>query len=637
VRLPWPFRRSTTPSTGAGTTRSVGAGGGAWRRLPPIEGVVERPPLVAPLGPFKAQLAGAQRPPPVLQRLGHERSASAPAGLVAGLARPTRVSRPVADMPLRRLAGRLRHWFAGDSTPSGEPSPTVTEPVAAEQPAAEIIPVTDHDAASAVPLVAGALTGGLRPAAGPASPPSSRPTVSRSVTAPPGNRYTRADATALPLAAGRSVASSTPTEPPPMPVSTSHLPSLERVVGPARRLRLGPPVERAAEITPSESGAEPGMASPLASTTSSGAGPGLPDPASTDAPPPTAASTDATAAARTAASTDATAAARTAAGPTAPPPFVLRRAPVGRQPAEPSPNAPGTTPDPAAASEAPSSSAPRTQSASASRTVQRSATVPAVRPRPPARSSASLPAAIGRTLPLAGERALRPTVIGAARPLQRAVDSSPTTTPRINRGSGVSEAARELGARAFSLGSDVFIPAEAGPLDVGSGRALLAHELTHVRQQSAAGSGSVAAGSTSGREAEAHQAEAWSLSADLSLARRGHTSQTDAAAPPPPTALGSQATIASETGGDAGGQELALEQAFAAAAASTPAGGPALQLAEDGSAPPPAGAGGDTAPAPALGERELQDLLRQLYPRLRTHLASELLVSRERAGLLTDI
>lgn len=54
---------------------------------------------------------------------------------------------------------------------------------------------------------------------------------------------------------------------------------------------------------------------------------------------------------------------------------------------------------------------------------------------------------------------------------------------RLHRSSGADRAARALGARAFTLGADVFFA--AGEHDVGSsrGRALLAHELAHVLQQ----------------------------------------------------------------------------------------------------------------------------------------------------------
>jgi hypothetical protein len=59
-----------------------------------------------------------------------------------------------------------------------------------------------------------------------------------------------------------------------------------------------------------------------------------------------------------------------------------------------------------------------------------------------------------------------------------------------------------------------------------------------------------------------------------------------------------------------------------------------VQLAEGdapAAAPPPGGGGGTPQ-----GDREIEELVRKIYPRLRHRLAGELLVSRERAGYLAD-
>jgi hypothetical protein len=50
-----------------------------------------------------------------------------------------------------------------------------------------------------------------------------------------------------------------------------------------------------------------------------------------------------------------------------------------------------------------------------------------------------------------------------------------------------------------------------------------------------------------------------------------------------------------------------------------------------------AGAGAPTGASGQLDDRAVEDLLRRLYPRLRMQLSRELLVARERAGLLTDL
>jgi hypothetical protein len=66
----------------------------------------------------------------------------------------------------------------------------------------------------------------------------------------------------------------------------------------------------------------------------------------------------------------------------------------------------------------------------------------------------------------------------------------------VHRGPEVSAEARSLGARAFTRDAEVFLPAEAGPLDSPPARGLLAHELVHVVQQRKLGS-SLPASSTS--------------------------------------------------------------------------------------------------------------------------------------------
>ena len=53
----------------------------------------------------------------------------------------------------------------------------------------------------------------------------------------------------------------------------------------------------------------------------------------------------------------------------------------------------------------------------------------------------------------------------------------------VHRRPEVSDEARAIGAIAFARQAEVFLPAEAGPLDQREARGLLAHELTHVVQQ----------------------------------------------------------------------------------------------------------------------------------------------------------
>jgi len=66
-------------------------------------------------------------------------------------------------------------------------------------------------------------------------------------------------------------------------------------------------------------------------------------------------------------------------------------------------------------------------------------------------------------------------------------------------------------------------------------------------------------------------------------------------------------------------------------AASEPAAPAPPALSQAASAPPPA------EPPPGRSDAELDELGRRLYDRIRDHLAAELSLDRERAGLLNDL
>ena len=181
----------------------------------------------------------------------------------------------------------------------------------------------------------------------------------------------------------------------------------------------------------------------------------------------------------------------------------------------------------------------------------------------------------------------------------------------------------------MTMDGRVSIPASVGSLDQGQGRAVLAHELVHLQQQRTLGSAMPTPGSESAHrlEAAARTAEAHESWQDLALAR-----------PASPV----------------GGATEAVEVARPAGALPAPAFHAAMQMAE-GDAPPPAAdsAAGSASiastsqagAAPAtpggaaaqLSDRDMDEMLRKLYPRLRRHLTSELLVARERAGVLADL
>jgi hypothetical protein len=83
------------------------------------------------------------------------------------------------------------------------------------------------------------------------------------------------------------------------------------------------------------------------------------------------------------------------------------------------------------------------------------------------------------SLAAGGGESVPPAVLAASREaLGRSLDGV-----RLHRGSGVAPIARELGARAFTLGNDVFVRGEDYAPATQAGRRLLAHELAHVAQQ----------------------------------------------------------------------------------------------------------------------------------------------------------
>ncbi len=122
MRLPWPFGRGTTSgepaSGGASTTLATGGQPaapavqrdatptGAWASLPPIQRTIAAAPLVAPAAPFLHDVPGHRPLPPILQPLGHESTPSAPAGLVAAHASPVPSLTSQAPMPTRHVQRR---------------------------------------------------------------------------------------------------------------------------------------------------------------------------------------------------------------------------------------------------------------------------------------------------------------------------------------------------------------------------------------------------------------------------------------------------------------------------------------------------------------------------------------------------
>jgi hypothetical protein len=236
-----------------------------------------------------------------------------------------------------------------------------------------------------------------------------------------------------------------------------------------------------------------------------------------------------------------------------------------------------------------------------------------------------------------------------------------------------------VSARAFTRQGEVFLPDEAGQLTAPEGRALLAHELVHATQQRMLGSNVPDERSAEGAllEATAVRAERW---------MRGHGDAPGAlvhhplpfAAAPPTSAVESAMQRA---GVDDPGPPVDLAALFSGTHSEEPTGPSAVAVprsitgvaTESGPVivvtPPPA------APAEPMAENQfdptvvevlrgrvdqlantvselaaghaeltgiadrnnLDDLTGRFYQRIRDNIRQELIVDRERAGLLTDL
>jgi hypothetical protein len=217
--------------------------------------------------------------------------------------------------------------------------------------------------------------------------------------------------------------------------------------------------------------------------------------------------------------------------------------------------------------------------------------------------------------PLVGEHAMAtavepipPTV--AAR-IEQATGVDVSATP-VHRGEPVAATAAALSARAFTMEREVYLAGAQGSLQSPSGQSLLAHELTHVAQQRRLGSSLPDERSAAGQglEREAREMEA-SFASTPPLPLRGRDFANGGIELAEPSAPPAQQ----------------VERVQKAEAVATP--GSSL-----GTDPPPS-----ASPTRGEGhwdERDLEDLARKLYERIRGRLRQELLVDRERAGMLSD-
>lgn len=256
----------------------------------------------------------------------------------------------------------------------------------------------------------------------------------------------------------------------------------------------------------------------------------------------------------------------------------------------------------------------------------------------------------------------------------------------VDRTTAGAAQAQRMGARGYTSGSAVVIPAEVGSLDVGPGRALLAHELTHVAQGARYQGIMPAEHTPAGQRLEAE-----ALLAEMAFAPAPAVGTVPSLAPGStglpgrgPAPGGTPALAGRTRSGGAGMAPVlplapatatkgfdqtdlvaALQQLSQPATTSSSSPAPTVTTLAPGGAPGPtlgmAAAGGvqlakEPAPAPAptpeppsqggddggslFAERpsdaDLSKLVRWLYPLISFRMRGELRENREQAGLLTD-
>jgi hypothetical protein len=228
---------------------------------------------------------------------------------------------------------------------------------------------------------------------------------------------------------------------------------------------------------------------------------------------------------------------------------------------------------------------------------------------------------------------------------------------RIDRSPAGASAASDLRANAFTSGDTIVLPASHGPLDSGRGRSLLAHELVHVGQQRRLGTALPHEGSAAGQqlEQEARSAErlvetttttrmpATTPASGLPLARPGARSSSQASPAPGggsnaevQRAVDGALTLAGRGSRSAGGDQTAsLTPGTALMATNSGDDLVGTQRASADPAPTTSQPSGGTGGTLGQDDQDLDELARKLYDRIRFRLSRELLLDRERSGLLT--
>ena len=224
---------------------------------------------------------------------------------------------------------------------------------------------------------------------------------------------------------------------------------------------------------------------------------------------------------------------------------------------------------------------------------------------------------LGRPLPPGTTRLVTPPADLAAA-IQNSYGVDVSATP-IHRGPAATARAATLSAKAFTERGEVFLPDQLGPLTTPTARAGLAHELTHVAQQRILGADLPAEWTPAGQALEQH-----------AVAAENHVRTGQQMTPPPILGPPEMSTA------DSIQRQPEHDVPLLSWTAPTPPDEPPE--------PPDELAGYADRLVTLCGQRlanlddstNLDELAEKIYHRLRDMLRGELLVDRERAGLLTD-
>lgn len=245
--MAWLFRRLFRPAgaTAEAVPSAARASGVDWAAVPPIQRIADGITLTAEALQFVRSRAGLHPPELALRSLGHERSLRAPAGLIRGVA--TNVQRRVTTHPM--LLGRLRRQPAARwAAPAEEEHDLHTDAGLDSSPVVELPPPAAPRRVSAVPSEArqtpavGRLTsiswaestGGVEPLAKHESQSGAKSTGAGIVQGlMPRYEDTAEPVTVQPTAAATSSRAAA------MPRASV---ALRRNLGQSRRLGLGPPL-----------------------------------------------------------------------------------------------------------------------------------------------------------------------------------------------------------------------------------------------------------------------------------------------------------------------------------------------------------------------------------------------------------